>query len=108
MTTFRVEKRIKHRKSDGSILHEIVITAVTVFNARTWHTIVKREYSIHVWQCGEKLFAWRVTTSYRGDNGETLYSTLLSGCNGGNGELYTGIARTFKESTRSFRLLAQK
>lgn len=103
MTTFRVEKRIKHRTG----CYEVVVTAVTVFNVRTWKTIVEREYSIHVWQIGEKLFAWRVATSYQ-HNGQTLQSTLLSGDNGGNGELYRGFARTWKEATKSFRLLAVK
>lgn len=108
MTTFRVEKRIKHHKDSGYPVHEIVITAITVFNPRTWKTIVEREYNIHVWQIGAKLFAWRVTTAYQDDNGQTLYSTLLSGSNGGNGELYRGIARTFHEATKSFRILATK
>lgn len=103
MTTFRVEKRIKHREG----CYEIVVTAVTVFNPRTWKTLVEREYNIHVWQIGEKLFAWRVTTAYQHE-GQTLYSTLLSGSNGCNGELYRGIARTFREATKSFRLLASK
>lgn len=90
-------------KTDGLPHYEISLNVVQTYtrpfsNPALKPLVIVRPYTIHIWQFGDKLWAWRI---------QNEHGTLFHGSNGGNGEKYEGFYPTFAESMKSFSIHVQ-